>query len=98
MHWLVSPANKAESRAKIVAWVSKHLHPFSTVKDCRFQSSMKTGRLEYYLPFPEIVLCDMKVMFACTCKCVAKMLMVGIRGSYLMNYNTDALTKSTMEG
>ncbi|KAG2056064.1 hypothetical protein BDR06DRAFT_881053, partial [Suillus hirtellus] len=37
-------------RVKIVSWVSKSLRPFDIVKDHSFQSLMKTGRPEYYIP------------------------------------------------
>lgn len=81
MHWPVSPANRAESRAEIVRWVSESLRPFSIVKDRGFQSLMKTGQPEYYLPSPKTVSRDTKLMFARTRKRIAKMLTVSIRGS-----------------
>ncbi|KAG1866660.1 hypothetical protein DFJ58DRAFT_654764, partial [Suillus subalutaceus] len=46
---------QAETRAEIVCWVSESLHPFNIIKDCAFQSLMKTGRPEYYLPSPSTV-------------------------------------------
>ncbi|KAG1763906.1 hypothetical protein EV702DRAFT_951416, partial [Suillus placidus] len=45
----------AETRAKIVKWVAESLRPFGIVKDQGFQSLMKTGRPEYYLPSPSTI-------------------------------------------
>ncbi|KAG2097504.1 uncharacterized protein F5147DRAFT_747453 [Suillus discolor] len=46
---------RAETRAEIVCWVSESLCPFNIVKDRAFQSLMKTGRPEYYIPSPSTV-------------------------------------------
>ncbi|KAG2133398.1 hypothetical protein BD769DRAFT_1627422 [Suillus cothurnatus] len=49
---------RAETKAKHVCWVSKSLHPFEIVKEKGFQSLMKTGRPEYYIPSPSTVARD----------------------------------------
>ncbi|KAG2088739.1 uncharacterized protein F5147DRAFT_587475 [Suillus discolor] len=48
--------------------------PFEIVKDRGFQSLMKTGRPEYYLPSPTTISCDVRLVFACTRQHIAKML------------------------
>ncbi|KAG2122242.1 hypothetical protein DEU56DRAFT_904481 [Suillus clintonianus] len=55
---------KTETKAEIVRWVSESLRPFETVSDRGFQSLMKTGRPEYYLPSPSTVSHDVKLVFA----------------------------------
>ncbi|KAI6111131.1 hypothetical protein F5141DRAFT_1188361 [Pisolithus sp. B1] len=46
-HW---QHTKLETRIEIVHWVAESGQPFEIVRDCRFQSLMKTGCLEYYIP------------------------------------------------
>ena len=43
---------KTELRAEIVQWVAESHRPFEIVDDCSFQSLMKTGHPEYYIPSP----------------------------------------------
>ena len=62
--------------AEIVRWVSESLRPFSTIEDRGFKSLMKTGRHEYYLPSHSTVSRDVRLVFAHTCNCIAKMLQV----------------------
>jgi hypothetical protein len=62
--------------AEIVRWVSESMRPFSIVKDRGFQSLMKTGRPEYYIPSPETVSRDVKKVFVCCRERIAKMLQV----------------------
>ncbi|KAG0703364.1 hypothetical protein DFH29DRAFT_981939 [Suillus ampliporus] len=54
-----------------------------------FQSLMKTGRPEYYIPSPRTISCDVRLVFARTHKRIAKML-----GEYKgkMNFTTDVWT------
>ena len=63
-------------RAEIVRWVAESLRPFSIVEDRGFKSLMKTGRPEYYLPSPDTVSWDVKLVFTQTRKRIAKMLQV----------------------
>ena len=63
-------------RAEIVRWVAESLRPFSIVEDRGFKSLMKTGRPEYYLPSPDTVSRDVKLVFMQTRKRIAKMLQV----------------------
>lgn len=65
-------------RSEIVRWVSESLRPFDIVKDRGFQSLMKTGRPEYYLPSPSTVSRDVRLIYARTRKHVAKMLRVSL--------------------
>ncbi|KAG2751361.1 hypothetical protein P692DRAFT_20727481, partial [Suillus brevipes Sb2] len=62
-HW---QHTRTETKAEIVRWVAESLRPFTIVKDRGFQSLMKTGRPEYYIPSPLTVLCDVKLVFART--------------------------------
>ncbi|KAG2345886.1 hypothetical protein BDR05DRAFT_843821, partial [Suillus weaverae] len=65
---------RVETRAEIMRWVSKNLRPFNIIKDCAFQSLMKTGRPEYYIPSPSTVSRDVRLVFAQTRQRVATML------------------------
>ncbi|KAG1745067.1 uncharacterized protein EDB91DRAFT_1050146 [Suillus paluster] len=65
---------RAETRAEIVRWVSESLRPFDIVKDRAFQSLMKTGRPEYYIPSPSTVSRDVRQVFVRTRQRVATML------------------------
>ena len=63
-------------RAEIVRWVAESTRPFSIVDDRGFQSLMKTGRPEYYIPSRWTVSRDVKLVFARTRQHIAKMLKV----------------------
>ncbi|KIK33082.1 hypothetical protein CY34DRAFT_36909, partial [Suillus luteus UH-Slu-Lm8-n1] len=65
---------RVETRAEIVRWVSESLRPFDIVKDHAFQSLMKTGRPEYYLPSPATVSRNVRQVFVRTRQRVATML------------------------
>lgn len=67
---------KAETCAEIVHWVSENTRPFKIVSDHGFKQLMLTGRPEYYLLSPSTVACDVCMVFARTCQCIAKMLQV----------------------
>ncbi|KAF8993712.1 hypothetical protein BDQ17DRAFT_1252516 [Cyathus striatus] len=47
---------QAETHTEFVCWVSESLRPFNLVQDCEFRCLMKTGRPEYYLPLPTMIL------------------------------------------
>ena len=72
-------------------WVSESLRPFDIVKDRGFQSLMKTGRPEYYIPSPSTVHVshDVQLVFAQTRQRVATMLQVSFlsieQGSIIQN-------------
>ena len=53
------------------------------MKDRGFQSLMKTGRLEYYIPSPETVSRDIRKVFVNVRKRIAKMLKVSNARDYL---------------
>jgi len=73
---LCSQTNLTQCRAELVCWVSESLWPFEIVKDWGFQSLMKIGWPEYYLPSPTTISHDVRLMFAHTQQCIAKMLRV----------------------
>ncbi|KAG1748365.1 uncharacterized protein EDB91DRAFT_1235709 [Suillus paluster] len=58
----------AESKAEIICWVSENLRPFLIVEDRGFQSLMKTGQPEYYIPSALTVSQDIQLVFARTRK------------------------------
>ena len=61
-------------RIEIIHWVAENLWPYEIVKDCSFQSLIKTGRPAYYLPHPSTVSQDVKTVFVHTWNRVAKIL------------------------
>lgn len=63
-------------RAELVRWVAESLRPFDIVKDRGFQSLMKTGRPEYYIPSPSTVSRDVRLVFVKTRQQIAKMINV----------------------
>ncbi|KIL60457.1 hypothetical protein M378DRAFT_83700, partial [Amanita muscaria Koide BX008] len=67
---------KTETRAEMVCWVSESLRPFSIVRDRSFNNLMKTGRPEYYIPSPQTVSRDVRLVFKRTRERIAKMLQV----------------------
>ena len=67
-----------EARAEIVRWVAESQRPFEIVNDCGFQSLMKTGRSECYIPSPTTVSWDVKQVFANVRQRIAKMLQVRV--------------------
>ncbi|KAG1769435.1 hypothetical protein EV702DRAFT_978763 [Suillus placidus] len=67
---------KTETKAEIMCWVSESLRPFETVNDRGFQSLMKMGCPEYYLPSPSMVSRDVKLVFANVRQRIARMLQV----------------------
>ncbi|KIK34542.1 hypothetical protein CY34DRAFT_26828 [Suillus luteus UH-Slu-Lm8-n1] len=52
-----------ETKAELVCWVAESLRPFDIVKDRGFQCLMKTGRPEYYIPSPQTISRDVKLVF-----------------------------------
>ena len=83
-----------EDRAEIVHWVSESKQPFSIVKDRGFIKLMKTGRPQYHLPSLPTVSRDVKNVFVCVHKCIAKMLQVWCHWFWA---ETRALTRNTQE-
>lgn len=65
------------------------MRPFTIIKDCGFQSLMKTGRPEYYIPSPSTVSRDVKLVFARTRQRIAKMLQ---EHDGQLSFATDAWT------
>ena len=65
-----------KTKAEIVHWVAESLCPFEIVNDRGFQSLMKTGQPEYYIPHPSTVSCDTQLIFVNVCMQIAKMLRV----------------------
>lgn len=54
---------KLEVRVEIVRWVSESMQLFKIVNDYGFQSLVKMGRPEYYIPLPTTVSHDVKKVF-----------------------------------
>ena len=67
---------KTKARAEIVRWVAESKRPFKIVVDRGFQSLMKTGRPEYYIPSPTTVSWDVKKVFVNVHKQMATLLQV----------------------
>ena len=65
---------KLLERAEMVRWVCEDLRPFQIVKDRGFQRLMKTGRPEIYIPSPETISRDVRLIYARTRERLAKML------------------------
>ncbi|KAF9227251.1 hypothetical protein BS17DRAFT_694894, partial [Gyrodon lividus] len=80
---------RAETKAEIVKWVCESLWPFAIISDRGFQSLMKTGRPEYYIPSMSTVSRDVRLVFARTQVRVAKMLK---EYNGKLNFTTDAWT------
>jgi hypothetical protein len=72
------PLTRAETKAEIVRWVCESLHPFDIVSDTHFLVLMKTGHPEFYIPSPWTVSHDVRLVFVCTRKWIARMLMVSL--------------------
>lgn len=70
-------------------WVSESKRPFNIVSDRGYQSLMKTGRPEYYIPSPTTVSRDVRKVFANVRKRLAKMLQ---EHEGKLNFATDAWT------
>ncbi|KIL55108.1 hypothetical protein M378DRAFT_18239 [Amanita muscaria Koide BX008] len=80
---------KTETRAEMVRWVSESLHPFSIIRDRSFNNLMKTGRPEYYIPLPQTVSRDVRLVFKRTRERIAKMLQ---EYEGCLSFATDAWT------
>ncbi|TFY51080.1 hypothetical protein EVG20_g11174 [Dentipellis fragilis] len=65
---------KPETKAEIVRWVAESLRPFKVIADRGFLLLMKTGCPGYYVPSPSTVSRDVKLVFARSRKCIAKIL------------------------
>ena len=77
---------------EIVRWVAENKRPFSIVNDRGFQSLIKTGRPEYHIPSSETVSRDVKNVFVCVRKRIAKMLQV-FKISFIFPNYIRSLTK-----
>jgi hypothetical protein len=82
---------KTESKAEIVRWVAESKRPFEVVANRGFQSLMKTGRPEYYIPSPTTVSRDVKKVFANVRKRMAKMLQVSYSEDVFVNWTETDL-------
>lgn len=65
-------------RTKFVCWVLESYRPFSITSDRHFLVLMKTGHPHQYIPSPSTISCDLKVLFAATCKHLARRLQVSV--------------------
>ncbi len=57
--------------AQCVRWAAESFRPFNIVKDRAFNTLMKTGRPETYIPHPTTISRDTKVLFEKTRRCLA---------------------------
>lgn len=69
----------SNASVEIVRWVAESLRPFSIVDDRAFQSLMKTGRPEYWIPSRWTVASDVHKVFDRTRARIAKLLQVSTR-------------------
>ena len=76
-------------RAEMVRWVCEDLRPFQIVKDRGFQCLMKTGRPEIYIPSPETISRDVRLIYAHTRERLAKMLQ---KHEGKLSFSTDGWT------
>ena len=76
-------------RAEMVRWVCEDLRPFQIVKDRGFRCLMKTGRPEIYIPSPETISRDVRLIYACTRERLAKMLQ---KHKGRLSFSTDGWT------
>ncbi|KAI6038094.1 hypothetical protein EDC04DRAFT_2570360, partial [Pisolithus marmoratus] len=67
---------KLETRIEIVCWVAESGQSFEIIRDHGFQSLMKTGHPEYYIPDICTVGCDILSVFACVHQRLATKLQV----------------------
>ena len=67
---------------EFVRWVTENNRPFQIVNDRGFQSLMKTGRPECYIPSLETISHDVKSVFIRVRACIAKGLQVRWVPSY----------------
>ena len=65
---------KMEAKAEIIHWVSENTRPFKIVSNRGFQSLMKTGRPNYYIPSPSTISRDVKRVFVKCQERIVKML------------------------
>lgn len=63
-------------RAEIVRWVTESARPFDVVKDCGWQSLMKTGRPGYWTPSPKTVARNVRQVFVHSRQRLANILQV----------------------
>lgn len=70
-------------------WVCESRRPFKIVSDRGYQSLMKTGRPEYYIPSPTTVSRDVRKVFANARRRLAKMLQ---EHEGKLNFATDGWT------
>jgi len=68
-------------RTEFVRWVAENKRPFQVVNDRAFQSLMKTGRPECYIPSAETVSRDVKNVFASARKRISDMLQVSFHSN-----------------
>ena len=73
----------------MVRWVCEDLRPFQIVKDRGFQCLMKTGRPEIYIPSPETISRDVRLIYARTRERLAKMLQ---KHEGRLSFSTDGWT------
>lgn len=74
----------------MVHWVSESQCPFQIINEWGFQSSMKTERLDYYIPSPETVFHDVRKVFTHCWGRIVKLLQVCEKWKVRRNDNSMA--------
>jgi hypothetical protein len=73
----------------MVRWVCEDLRPFQIVKDRGFRCLMKTGRPEIYIPSPETISRDVRLIYARTRERLAQILQ---QHEGKLSFSTDGWT------
>jgi hypothetical protein len=83
---------KTEARPEIVQWVAESKRPFEIVVDHGFQSLMKTGWPDYYIPSPTTVSHNVKKVFVNVRKRMVKMQQVCLLATLIYSWVITRLT------
>jgi hypothetical protein len=73
----------------MVRWVCEDLRPFQIVKDRGFRCLMKTGRPEIYIPSPEMISRDVRLIYTRTHERLAQILQ---QHEGKLSFSTDGWT------
>jgi hypothetical protein len=71
-----SPATKLEVHANHVSWICESKRPFAIAKDQGYHRNMKTGWPHQYIPSPETISRDVRVVFVEAHKYISGLLKV----------------------
>ena len=74
--YLTTPASTLEVRVNHVGWMCESKRPFAIAKDGGYHRNMKTGHPHQYIPSPETISRDVRVVFVEACKHMSRLLKV----------------------